>query len=582
MKISCKQMSALVPKIAATSVLILAANPAFVMAQSKAPVPAILSDKAVAAEHPLPDYSYAGFGFGLATIPSDPGTVINVTDHGVVPDDDKDDAKAVLKALAAADAVKGRVTLRFPKGRIQIGEIIPIARSELVLDGAGEGQGGTELYFPRPLKIVDKSSREGELRDYLKHEDKYQREPDQNIDFLFSEYSWSGGFLFIGPKGTRPVSYDGSKDKRDAVLAQAVVGRQFDRQLTVSDTRQLKVGQVVQLQWFANAGENSPILKSLYGDISGWNAKQSDPKMKLVIGSRHWTYPERATVVQSTRITEIRGKKLTLGDPLLHDISASQPAYVAQWEHLSNVGVQNIRFTFPENPWFGHHLEQGYNAIYMTGLFDGWARNLVIENSDSGILTDNAASLTIANITTTGNHKAHYSVHVGAAHNVLVKDLRVENSVIHPVSVNTRSSRSVYLRSVVLRDAVIDQHSGSNHQNLFDQLTMTVKPKQDSNGRWTYPLWVSGGAPYWKPGHGLMNTQWNMQINVDGGPTEGETVELTSGLEGPGANIVGLHGNRSLTVDYKPTPFLEDINENLADVPSLYDYQLAKRRKNSK
>jgi hypothetical protein len=575
-------MIQVVRKIIFSGTMLVLAYPTLAAAQTSAPVarlPAILADKNVMAEQPLPDYSYAGYGFGIAAIPTDPGTVINVTDHGVVPDDDKDDAKAVLKALAAADKVAGRVTLRFPKGRVQIGEMIPIERSELVLDGTGEGAGGTELYFPRPLKIVDASNRQDELREYLKREDKYQREPEQNIDFLFTEYSWSGGFLFIGPKDTRPVSYDGSKDKRDPVLTAAVVGKQFERKLTVANPKALKVGQIVQLQWFSVDGPNSQILKSLYGDMTKWNAAQTDKSLELKIGSHHWTFPNRPVVGQSTRITAIKGKTVTLGDPLLHDVSAKQPADIANWEHLTNVGVQNMRLTFPDNAWYGHHLEQGYNGIYMTGLFDGWAKNLVIHNADSGILTDNSASLTIANIATTGEHKAHYSVHVGAVHNVLVKDLRVENPVVHPVSVNTRSSRSVYQRAVVLRDAVIDQHSGSNHQNLFDQLSMTVKPKKDANGNWTYPLWVSGGAPYWKPGHGLMNTQWNIKLNVDGGPAEGETVTVTSGLEGPGANIVGLHGNRPIEIDYKPTPYIEGTNQPVIKIPSLYEYQLAKRKK---
>jgi hypothetical protein len=544
-----------------------------------AEMPAILSDQKVMAEYPLPDYSYAGYGFGLAPLPSETGTIINVTDHGVIPDDNKDDAKALLKALAAADAVQGRVTIRFPKGRIQIGEVIPLTRSELVLDGMGDEGGGTELYFPRPLKIVDSPERQNELREYLKREDKYERQPDQNINFLFTEYSWSGGFLFVGPKDTRPVSYDGSKDKRDPVLTDAVMGKQFERTLTVKDAKKLKVGQVVQLQWFSVDGEQSAVLKSLYGDLSKWNDAQTQKSMKLAIGSHHWTFPNRPTVGQSTRITAIKGNKVTIGDPLLHDVNTAQPAVFADWQHLTNVGIQNMKLTFPQNPSFGHHLEQGYNGIYLTGLYDGWVKNLTIENADSGILTDNAASITIADVATTGEHTAHYSVHVGAVHNVLVKDMRVENPVIHPVSVNTRSSRSVYQRAVVLRDAVLDQHSGSNHQNLFDQLTLNVKPQKGADNRWAYRLWLAGGAPYWKPGHGLMNTHWNIRLNIAEGPAEGESVKLTSGLEGPGARLVRIYGNRPVEIDYAPTAYIEDTNDKATMVPSLYDYQLAKRRK---
>ena len=529
-------------------------------------LPQILGDKAVAAQNPLPDFSYAGYGFGVAEVAGADGTIVNVTDHGVIANDGLDDSHAILRALAAAENVDGKVTVQFPAGRVQLSEVLRITRSDIVLNGAGDGEGGTELYFPRPLKIVDRSDDLDELREYLVREDKYQREPENNINHLFTEYSWSGGFIFVGPKDTRPVSYDGSKDKRDPVLAKGVSGKQFGTRLKLDSVANLKIGDVIQLQWFSEDGEDSQIIKSLYGDTD------------LPVGSHHWTFPNRPVVSQSTRIMAISGTTITLGDPLLHDVRQDQPAIVAKWEHLTNVGIQNFRLQFPENPWFGHHLEQGYNGIYMTGVFDGWIRNLTVAESDSAILTDNAANLTIANIVTTGEHKAHYSVHVGAVHNVLVTNLRVENPVVHPVSINTRSTRSVFQRATVLREAILDQHSGSNHQNLFDQVTMHIDPREGKNG-WEYRLYVGGGAPYWKPGHGLYNTAWNLNLVVpDTVPSDAE-VNITSGLEGPGKRIVGLHGNRQFSVTYEPAPYIEATNAPVAAVPSLYDYQLSKRKK---
>ncbi|WP_411339950.1 hypothetical protein V6U71_19280 [Sphingopyxis sp. J-6] len=531
-----------------------------------AKLPKILSDPATMAANPLPDFSYAGYGFGLAPLPADAGTIVDVTDHGAIPGDGLDDTKAVLRALAAANAVKGKVTLRFPKGRTQITEVLRITRSDIVLAGAGEGPGGSELWFPRPLKLIDNSHDYDELRAYLVREKKYQVEPENNIDYLFTEYSWAGGMITVGPDKTRAVSYDGSKDARDPVLARGVAGKQFGRTLTVDDAARLKAGDVVQLQWFSVDGPKSAILKSLYGDTD------------LPIGSHHWSSPDRPVVVQATRIAAIRGKTVTLGDPLLHDVRADQPAVLANWRHLEHVGIQNLRLQFPAAPAFGHHLEQGYNGIYMTGVFDGWVRNLVIDRSDSGILTDNAASLTIADVTTTGDRAAHYSVHVGAVHNVLVRDLKVENPVIHPLSVNTRSTRSVFLRSTVAQDGVIDEHSGSNHQNLFDQVTLHIDPKQDK-GAWRYRLWMGGGAPYWKPGHGLYNTLWNARLVIPGAVPADAEVAIVSGLEGPGERIVGLHANRRITVSYDPAPYIEATGMAFDAVPSLYDYQLARRRR---
>ncbi len=545
--------------------MILSVAAGVVPARAEPPVlPKILADPATQAAQPLPDYSYAGYGFGTAPIPEGAGTVVDVTDYGAIPDDGLDDSKAVLRALDAANKVKGKVTLRFPAGRTQITEVLRIIRSDIVLDGAGDGAGGSELFFPRPLKLIDKSHAFDELRAYLVHEKKYQIEPEHNIDYLFTEYSWAGGMIFVGPENTRPVSYDGSKDVRDPVLANGVAGKQFEPMLTVDDPAKLHVGDVVQLQWFSVDGPDSRILKSLYGDTD------------LPIGSHHWSSPNRPVVVQSTRVAAIRGKTVTLGDPLLHDIRADQPAVVAQWEHLSNVGIQNLRLQFPEAPAFGHHLEQGYNGIYMTGVFDGWIRKLTIDRSDSGILTDNAASLTISDITTTGDRRAHYSVHVGAVHNVLVKDLKVENPVIHPLSVNTRSTRSVFLRAEVETHAMIDQHSGSNHQNLFDQVTLRIDPTL-VKGDWRYQLWVGGGAPYWKPGHGLYNTVWNARLVIPDTVPHDATVMIDSGLEGPGERIVGLHANRAIAVHYNPAPYIEGTGQAVTGAPSLYDYQLARR-----
>jgi hypothetical protein len=528
-------------------------------------LPSILGDPAVAAANPLPDFSYAGFEFGVAPLPVVKGTVVDVRNHGVTADDEIDDSQALLRALEVARGISGPVTLRLPPGRIQLSSVIAIDRSDLVIEGAGSGLAGTELYFPRPLKIADQTNNQASLREYLVREEKYQREPELGINHIFSEYSWSGGFFYVAPSGEVPFEYLPTAHGRRPTTTAAVSGRQFERSLVVADASKLRVGQVVQLQWYASEGPSSAILKSVYGDTD------------LKIGSHHWAYESRPTVTQATRITAIRRNALTLGDPLLHDVSKQQPAFLAPWRHLTHVGIQHIRFTFPDSPWFGHHLEQGYNAIYMTGVFDGWIHDLVIHNADSGVLTDNAASLTISDVATTGSHVAHYSVHVGAVHNVLVSNLVVANRVIHPLSFNTRSTRSVYRNCVVLRDSVLDQHSGSNHQNLFDNTRLHIRPRQNAEGNWTYRLWVGGGAEYWKPGHGRLNTSWNLNVVSEGAPAEG-AVMLTSGIEGPGVRLVGLHGNRPVRVNYQPVGYEEMTGTSVAAAPSLYDYQLAKRK----
>ncbi len=270
---------------------------------------------------------------------------------------------------------------------------------------------------------------------------------------------------------------------------------------------------------------------------------------------------------------------VTIADPLLHSISDELPAYFARWDHLKNVGIEDLALVFPENPYFGHHNESGFNGIYMTGVHNGWIANVRVTNGDTGVLTDDAANLTLRNIVTNGNHKAHYSVHVGSVHNVLVDGLTVFNPTEHTFSINTRSTKSVYKNSVAWNVPTLDQHAGSNHQNLFDNLTVHIVPdKRAEDGTPLYDLYKAGGAPYWLPGHGKYNTTWNLKVVVESGVEPGEEVVVFAGSEGPAARIVGMHGNRPIVLQHKPEPYVEMHGEAVIEAPSLYDWQLLQRQ----
>ena len=525
----------------------------------------LLTDANVAAKYPLPDFSYAGYNHGIGEIPAAKGKLIDVTKYGVTADDDIDDSKAMLKALEAAHDTSGPVVVQLPKGKVIVTEILKIQRSDIVLRGAGSGDEGTNLHFPRPLQMIDKSDSLDELREYLKKYDKRQREKDKNIDELFSEYSWSGGFIWVQKEGTRAAAYLESKDPEIIVLADANNGAAGLQTVTVSNTDNLKKGDVVELQWLNRKGENGPLLKEMYGDTD------------VKVGSHHWTFAERPLVRQKTEILAIEGNEVTISDPLLHNISSDIPAQFAQWDHLENVGIEDIRVTFPQSPYFGHHLERGYNGIYLTSVFNGYIRDVTFENPDTGILSYNSANVTISNIVTTGDRQAHYSVHAGNVHNVLIENLTVKNAPIHSLSLNTQSTKCVFKNAIVNEASVLDQHAGANHQNLFDNITLNVDAARDEGGAY-YPIWDGSGAGYWQPGHGRYSTTWNLKVNVRSGAERDETVELRGLAEGPDARIIGVSGNRNFDVDYRPAPYLERVNGSMDDVPSLYDYQLQQRQ----
>ena len=528
----------------------------------------ILTNPSAINDTPLPDFSYAGYNHGVGDIPLATGKIINVTDYGVTANDEIDDSKALLEALNAAHETRGPVIVQFPKGRVIVSDILKIQRSDIVLRGAGSSVDGTDLHFPRPLQMIDKTDSLDELREYLEKYDKRQREKDRNIDELFSEYSWTGGFIWVQKEGTRAAAYLEEKDPPITVLANAVSGQAMKRKVEVSNTDSLNVGDVVELQWLNRAGEDGPLLTEMYG--TGDTGKK--------IGSHHWTFPERPLVRQKTKILAINGQTVTISDPLLHSISEDIPAQFARWDHITNVGIEDLHISFPLSPYFGHHLERGYNGIYLTSVFDGWVRDVTFLNADTGILSYNSANVTMSDITTNGDRQAHYSVHAGNVHNVLIENLTVNNSAIHSLSLNTQSTKTVFKNSVVNEAAVLDQHAGANHQNLFDNITLNVDAMRDKNGPY-YPIWDGSGAGYWQPGHGRYNTTWNLKVNVRSGADRNEVVTLRGLEEGPDGRIVGVSGNREFDVAYVPTPYSERINISMEDAPSLYDYQLAKRTK---
>ena len=542
------------------------ASPAVFAAQHDGnALPDILSDPQVRSEQPLPDFSYAGYEFGIGAIPIR-GEVIDVADFGAIAGDEKDDSKALIAALAEAKSRSGPVRVQLGAGRYILSEILWLERSDIVLAGSGMGEGGTELYMPRPLDQVDDGGALKEIREYLVEEKKYERQRDANLDTLFSEYSWSGGFIWSRVPGGRHATYLERYDRPIETVSAIRSGKQFARELVVENPSALKVGDVLQINWHNRAGPDGALVKSLYGDT------------KEKIGSRHWDRPDRPLVRQATQITAIRGNRVTIADPLLHDINAALPAYFARWDHLSHVGIEDLALVFPENPYFGHHNESGYNGVYFTGVHNGWIRNVRVTNADAGILTDDLANVTIRDIVTDGDHKAHYSVHIGNVHNVLVERLTVFNPTEHALSFNTQATKSVYKDSEVWTTPTLDQHAGANHQNLYDNVIVHVTPDQVSeDGTPMYDLYKAGGAGYWLPGHGRYNTTWNLNVIVDGGVKPGEEIVIVAGSEGPDARIVGMHGNRPIRLMHTPDPYLELMNEPVTGAPSLYDYQRGKR-----
>ena len=509
----------------------------------------------------LPDFSYAGYHFGESQIPEATGKIINAVDFGVKTNDGLDDSKALLKAIKAANETEGNVILQLPAGRIILSEVLYIERSDFVLRGAGSGENGTEIYCPRPMMYLKNPESLAELREYLTTFDKRQREPENNVDLPFSQYAWSGGFIWTQIPGERVKSYLDKYEPVPNVLAKVISGNMGEHIISVSDVKGLKVGDIVELQLFNKDGENGEIITDLYKGA------------KVKPGSHHWKFPKLPIVRQQVEITKISNSKITIKTPLTIAIKPSYQAQLVEWKHLNEVGIEHIRFTFPDIPRVAHHVEPGNNAIFLTRVFNSWVKDVTITNADSGILGEEISNVTVQDIVTDGNHMAHYTVTLGGVHNVLVKNLKIYNKTVHPLSFNTFATKNVYQNCGIFADPLLDQHSGANHQNLFDHITVHINPDKNNS----YLLFGGGGADYWKPSHGPFSTFWNLNVQVEK-PSD-KSVLLYGMKDGPFARIIGVNGNAKFEVKYEPDAYIEFLNMPLEQIPSLYDYQLKRRKK---
>ena len=511
----------------------------------------------------LPDFSYAGYDNGNSELPEPQGKVFLVSDYGAKPNDGLDDSHAVLKAVEAAHRHKGPVIVKFPAGKFRLSEIIAIERSDFALQGEGDK---TTLYYPRPMKYLPTPPHMSELAEYLVALNKRQREPKHNIDLAFSLYSWSGGFIWTRVPGARGKAYLEKYDKPPKPIGTVISGKRGDLEIELSAPAKLKVGEVFKIEWYNRDGESGSLLRELYGDRNQYPH----------LGSHHWNYPKRALVTQITRIKAIdgNGKRLTLSDPLLLDAKPNWQPKLVPWPHLEQVIIRDLRIEFPNGVEVAHHVEEGYNGLYLTGLYDSYVKNINFVNADSAILNDDNANVTIENITTSGDHLAHYSVHMGQVYNLLAKNLRVENRVRHPLSFNTYSVKSVYQYCELLQAPLLDQHSGANHQNLFDNITVHIQ----AGNKARYPLFSGGGAKYWKPSHGKFSTFYNVQVQVSGKHNTAEPFVLSGPQDGIQARLLGIYGNRRFKLEYGPSPYIEQLNQQPL-APSLYEFQQGLRRK---
>lgn len=405
----------------------------------------------------LPDFSHAGYRRGEPLPPPDAPAhrTLSVRDFGAVGDGITDDSAAFLKALAQVDGTTPTLLL-IPPGRYLLTDILDLRKSHLTVRGAGPQL--TTLVLPKPLN---------EIRPNMGATTTGQ---------ATSNYSWSGGFLWVrGDFRSRPLT---------DITTPAARG---DTTLTVADPARLAVGQEVEVR-VTDTPDNS-LAAHLYADDPG--------DTKLLNG--------RTRTFLTARITAIDGPQVTLDRPLRVDVRPEwSPRILAFEPTVREVGIEGLRFEFPEQPYAGHFTELGHNAIAVQGAADCWVRDIVIDNADSGLFLS-GRFCTVENVTFRSNRQpdrngdtGHHGISATGDDNLITR-FSIRQRFIHDLTVS-QGAGNVFSRGDGT-DLSFDHHKRAPYANLFSELDAGEGSR----------LWRSGGGASLGKHAGKHTTFWNIR-----------------------------------------------------------------------
>ena len=457
----------------------------------------------------LPDFSFAGYHRGESAIPF-VGTQLNVMDFGAYGDGVHDDSQAFLDAIAELDS--GAIFI--PPGRYRLTKILKIYRSKVVFRGAGADR--SIIYCPTPLNDIEPNW--GETTSGQRT----------------SNYSWAGGFFyFSGGFGSREL----------ARVAQAARRGEFE--LVLSTTDSLQVGQEIEIYQHDNP-DNSLAQHIYSGDPGDVDKLNGSTRVSLV-----------------TRITRIDGDRIWFDRPLRFDVSLDWHPVIRVFEpSVSECGVENLGFEFPNTPYAGHFTELGYNPIAISGAAHCWVKNIHIKNCDSGLFIS-GKFCTVDGVMFESERTpdpftestGHHGVTFSGDDNVFM-NFDYRQKFIHDITV-TRSAGNVIMEGRGI-DLCFDHHKRAPYENLFTNIDAGLGSR----------LWKCGGGRALGRHCAARGTFWNIRTD--------RPQKYPSGFGPWSMNLVALTTNKDSEVMADGTWF-EAILPQRIWPQNIYEAQLERR-----
>ena len=405
----------------------------------------------------LIDYSYAGYRNGQEAIPyNKTGRIINVLDHGAIPDDNQSDTDAVRSAFASATS--GSVIF-FPPGRYDVlmsGEstasITLPSRDDIVVRGSGADgadRNGTTI------KIHSNQANDwtGNIRTAWRSRGERRKTP----------------IVGTAPRGATSFEVENA-------------GALGSKRFVV-----ITAGNLLGDDWHHHCSKHVESIPSMY----------TNTKDGIEISEIH-------------EIDRIEGNRVYVKAPITTPVNSNYSVY---WKDLTvGIGFEDLHIDGGFNQTYRHLEQVGYTGIQLGHTAHSWIKNCRFSNVVVGFSIGQAYACSAISIIVDGKF-GHYSGTIGGATYCFIGLLEdfSNRGMHHGVSVANKASGNVIYGISGNSMKGPDAHGSCPRHNLFDNYsskthaswgghTINLPNHLDGYVRWNNIVKSSSNFNFWNPG----------------------------------------------------------------------------------
>ncbi|MCS7004038.1 MAG: DUF4955 domain-containing protein [Cytophagales bacterium] len=504
-------------------------------------------------QSPLIDFSYAGYHQGkeLPTrhYQAIGRTFYDVTNFGAIPNDGKDDIEAIQRAVDFVGQNGGGI-ITFPPGVFDFDvntqkKFVVIRYSNVILSGYGENIDGTVLYDHSPSDYHDFSKK------------------------------WLAGlfpsFFLISPLENDTSDYHPISNITNQLTSVASAKRGSTK-LIVKNPEQLFIGQTYLL---TQKSEDTSMVAEIVYPLP--KDKISEGHLYIGNSTDAWGYKFQTLIT----IVDIQKNQVTIDAPLTWNIYEKYNPVIWKIPVIHESGIENFTLRTAWKEEFFHHKnpihDNGWDAIRVRYAVNCWVRTIRFENVSSAVHFVSTKNCVVYDCRITGNPGHNGFVLSGASTYNLFYRLQ-GGQQMHTYSLNGFVSGNVISKSFSEEPSSIDSHGTLGIYNLFDNMHGCVM-RSGGNQSVTSPL-HGRGLVLWNIALGLLNP-YNYRIVEDICNINQYPGLIAVGVYSPYHQpiyFIGEDGTR-IYKDRKNNWAIIELHNQIINIPSLYEYQRAKRFK---